>query len=226
MVLSPSRHGSRFAALLGVVGLAAGAVIVLLLAFLPPTNAISVTTRTISEYGLSEDSWVFDIAVLLVAAGSVLILGGLLRERRLPAASVVLGALWVLGLLCVVAVPKANWAVTRGFSVGGTVHRFASFVAFLCLPFAILRAASSVFPDAPRRRRAVRLFAALSLAWFGVIIGAVVVGAVADQRWWTLIPLGLVERGMALTELVALALLAASSYENHTIPVADHMTAG
>jgi hypothetical protein len=37
----------------------------------------------------------------------------------------------------------------------------------------------------------------------------VVVAAAEDGRWWTLIPLGLVERGMALTELVALGVLLA-----------------
>lgn len=208
MVMSAPGRRSAVAALVGVAGLAVGAALVLLLAFIPPTNEISVTRRTISEYGLSDDKWLFNIAVLLVAAGSVLILGSLLREGRLPVASVVLGGLWVLGLLCIVAVPKANWAVTTGFSVGGTVHRFASFVAFLCLPFAILRAARPAFPDADRRRFTVRLFAVLSLAWFGVILGAIAIGAVAHHRWWTLIPLGLVERGMALTELVALTLLA------------------
>ena len=34
-----------------------------------------------------------------------------------------------------------------------------------------------------------------------------VVAAVDGGRWWTLIPLGLVERGMALTELIALGVL-------------------
>jgi hypothetical protein len=42
-----------------------------------------------------------------------------------------------------------------------------------------------------------------------VILGAVLVAAATDGRWWTLIPLGLVERGMALTELVALGVLLA-----------------
>lgn len=217
MVVSAPGRRSAVAALVGVAGLAVGAALVLLLAFIPPTNQISVTRRTISEYGLSPDRWLFDVAVLLVAAGSVLILGSLLRAGRLPTASVVLGALWVLGLLCVVAVPKANWAVTTGFSLGGTVHRFASFVAFLCLPFAILRATRPAFPDADRRRFTVRLFAVLSLAWFAVILGAIAIGAVVHDRWWMLIPLGIVERGMALTELVALTLLAVPAAHPPTV---------
>ncbi|HVV25297.1 MAG TPA: DUF998 domain-containing protein [Pseudonocardiaceae bacterium] len=208
MVVPAVGRRSAAAAVLGVVGLGIGAALVLSLAFIPPTDRISVTRRTISEYGLSDNKWLFNVAVLLVVAGSALIMGALWRARRLPVAAVVLGALWVLGLLCIVAVPKANWAVTVGFSASGTIHRFASFVAFLCLPFAVLSAARPVFAEAPRRRFTVRLFAVLSLAWFAVILGAIAIAALDHQRWWMLIPLGLVERGMALTELVALALLA------------------
>lgn len=208
MVASVTARRSGVAALCGVLGLVLGAGIVLALAFIPPTDQISVMRRTLSEYGLGANKGLFDVGVLLVVAGSTLILASLWRARRLPTPSVVFGALWVLGLLCIVVVPKANWAVVAGFSAGGTIHRFASFVAFLCLPFAVLTAARTVFPHAPRRRFAVRLFACLSLAWFGVILGAIAVGAVDHQRWWLLVPLGLVERAMALTELISIALLA------------------
>jgi Protein of unknown function (DUF998) len=136
------------------------------------------------------------------------IIGQLWSERRLPTASIILGTLWTVSLLVIVAFPKANWAVVNGFNLGGTVHRGASLVGFGCLPFAVLAAARTVFPDSPGRRFAARLFAVLSLAWFGAILVAVAVAAVTDQRWWQLIPLGAVERGMALTDLIALTLLA------------------
>lgn len=192
----------------GIAGLAAGAALIVLLALIPPTDEISVTRQTISQYGLTTGKWMFNLAVLLVAAGSAVILGQLWWERRLPTASVVLGALWTISLLVIVAFPKANWAVVTGFNLGGTVHRGASLIGFGCLPFAVLAAARTAFPDSPGRRFAARLFAVLSLAWFGAILVAVVVAAVTDQRWWQLIPLGAVERGMALTDLIALTLLA------------------
>jgi len=98
----------------------------------------------------------------------------------------------VLGLLVIVAVPKANWALVSGFNAGGTLHRAASVVAFVCLPIAILAAARAAFPDSAGRRSAVRVLAIAALAWFGVILGAVVIATAADERWWQLIPLGLV----------------------------------
>jgi hypothetical protein len=195
----------------GIAGLAGGAVLILLLALIPPTDEISVTRQTISQYGLSDDKWVFNLAVVLVAVGSAVILGDLRWQRRLPTASVALGALWTVSLLVIVAFPKANWAVVSGFNLGGTVHRAASLVGFGCLPFAVLAAARTAFPWSPGRRFTARLFAVLSLAWFGAILVAVAVAAVTGQHWWVVIPLGAVERGMALTELIALTVLALPS---------------
>ncbi|MBB4684455.1 DUF998 domain-containing protein [Amycolatopsis jiangsuensis] len=208
----------------GVAALAGGAALVLLLQLIPPTDEISVLRRTISEYGLSANKWVFDLAVALVAAGSAVTLAVLWLQRRLPWIAAVFGALWTIGLLVVVAFPKTDWTSVTASGTGGTLHRIASIVAFVCLPLAVLTAARAVFPDSPRRRFAARLFAVLSLAWFAVLLGAVAVAALTDQRWWVLIPLGLVERGLALTELVALAALALPS--RVTAPTSPRPTAG
>ncbi len=224
-----SRRHPAVLAWLGIVGLAAGAALVILLAFIPPTNDISVIRQTISQYGLSDNKGVFNVAVLLVAAGSVLILGTLRQQRRLPTAATVFGAGWVLGLLVIVAVPKANWALVSGFNAGGTLHRAASVVAFVCLPIAVLAAARAAFPCSAGRRSAVRVLAIAALAWFGVILGAVVIAAVADERWWQLIPLGLVERGMALTGLIALVTLAVPTRVIRTappVPVRSEVSSG
>lgn len=200
-----ARSGVAFA---GIAGLVAGAALIVLLALIPPTDEISVTRQTISQYGLSDGKWVFDLAVLLVAAGSAVIIGLLRWQDRLPRASVILGTLWTVSLLVIVVVPKANWALVTGFNLGGTVHRAASLIGFACLPFAVLAAARTAFPWSPGRRFAARLSAVLSLAWFGAILAAIAIAALTDQRWWQLIPLGAVERGMALTDLIALTVLA------------------
>lgn len=205
MVPIGRRPGVAFA---GIAALVVGAGLVLLLAVIPPTDEISVLRQTISQYGLSDNKWMFNTAVLLVAAGSALILTLLRLQHRLPTGATVFGALWTLCLLVIVAVPKANWALVTGFSPGGTLHRAASLVGFICLPIAVLLAARTAFPHSRTRRVVSRVFAVLALCWFAAILGAVVVAAVTDQRWWQIIPLGLVERGMALTELVALATLA------------------
>ncbi|UOZ03430.1 DUF998 domain-containing protein [Amycolatopsis sp. WQ 127309] len=196
-------------ALSGVGALFVGAVLILTLGLIPLTNDISVTSQTISQYGLSKGAWLFDLAVLLVAAGSALCFTALRIQNRLPVISATFGALWTIGLLVIVTFPRTNWAVETGSHLGGTLHRIASVVAFVCLPVAVLTGARAAFPRPVRRAFIVRLLGAVSLGWFAVIIGAIVVAAVNGERWWEIIPLGLVERGMALTEIVALVILAA-----------------
>jgi hypothetical protein len=44
-------------------------------------------------------------------------------------------------------------------------------------------------------------FALRPLAWFAVVLVTIVVATAGHARWWTIIPLGLVERGLALTGL-------------------------
>jgi hypothetical protein len=207
MVTIPARRVSVAVSLAGIAALVAGAALVLLLQVIPPTDEISVTRRTISEYGLSDHKWVFDLAVVLVALGSAAGLAVLGRQRRLPVPAAILGTLWTVGLLVIVAFPKPDWATVSRADFGGTLHRIASVVAFVALPLAVLVAARTAFPASPGRRWSARLLAIAALGWFAVILGAVVVAAVDGGRWWTLIPLGLVERGMALTELVALGVL-------------------
>ncbi|VVJ18232.1 Uncharacterised protein [Amycolatopsis camponoti] len=209
MVTVPARRTSLAVSLGGIAALVLGAALVLLLQVIPPTDEISATRRTISEYGLSDHKWVFDLAVVLVALGSAAGLGVLHSQRRLPVPAAVLGALWTVGLLVIVAFPKPDWATVSRSDFGGTLHRIASVVAFVALPLAVLVAARTAFPGSPGRRWLARVLAVASLAWFAVILGAVVVAAADGGRWWTLIPLGLVERGMALTELIALAVLLA-----------------
>ncbi|MEU3766797.1 DUF998 domain-containing protein [Amycolatopsis keratiniphila] len=198
---------SPLALLAAVVSVAGGALLILLLQVLPATSDISPVRRTISEYALSENKWIFDVAVLLVAFGSAIGFGALIRRKHLPALSAasVFCALWTVSLVVIVAFPKNNWAI--GPSTGGTVHRIASVVAFVCLPLAVWFAAKAVFPSSPARRAVTRVLAVAALAWFGVILGAIVVSMNGGEPWWRAIPLGLVERAMALTGLIALASL-------------------
>jgi hypothetical protein len=193
---------------LGIAALAVGAAMIALLGVLPSDVPVSVLRQTISQYGLTDNSWLFNSGVLLVAAGSAAIIAVLRAQRRLPTASTVLGSLWVVGLLVIVAFPKNNWAVNAAGTIGGWLHRYASVVAFVCLPIAVLLAAAQAFPDAPGRRLLARLLGYASLGWFLAILAAVPVGAAVGGNWWELIPLGLMERGMAFTEVIALAALA------------------
>lgn len=216
---------STLAPFAAVAAVAGGALLILLLQVLPATSDISPIRRTISEYALSEYKWIFDIAVLLVALGSAIGFGALVRRKHLPALSAasIFCALWTISLVLIVAFPKNNWAI--GPSTGGTVHRIASVVAFICLPLAVLFAAKAVFPSSPARRALARVLAVAALAWFGVIIGAIVISMNGGEPWWRAIPLGLVERAMALTGLIALAALLIPGKVAAAAPVTEEQEA-
>src|SRR5947208_3649158 len=59
-------------ALASVVALVLGSVLMLVLHVIPPTDEISPMRRTLSQYALTSNKWLFDVAVLLIALGSVL----------------------------------------------------------------------------------------------------------------------------------------------------------
>ncbi|SBS73036.1 conserved membrane hypothetical protein [uncultured Mycobacterium sp.] len=191
---------------IGVFGAVAPMVVVLALDATvggQPSRRGELRSATISEYVYTAGSWAFVAAVLVLAGGSAALLYGLIRAgrvRSLSAGSVFMG-LWVVGLVAVVAFPKHNWVA--GPSASGTMHRFATLVAFVALPLAVLLIARGQSAAA----RAARWLAVIGIGWLTILFGAIAVGMVTGQRWWTLIPLGLVERGIAGFEAAALIAL-------------------
>lgn len=164
-----------------------------------PLRGRALRHATISEYVFTTGGWLFVASVLALAAGSALLLAGLIHAGRVSpwSAGSVLLVLWVIGLLGVVAFPKHNWAV--GPSPSGTVHRAATLLAFVALPVAVLVIARGRELWA----RAARWLAWGSVGWLGVLFGAIAVAAVTERAWWRIIPLGLVERGIAGFEVAA-----------------------
>jgi hypothetical protein len=210
-------RGGPMLPLLALAALACGAALMVLLQVLPPTDEISPIQRTISEYALSDNKWIFDLSVAMVAIGSVCAFLALVRHRLMRAVSpaTVLFSAWIVGLVTIVIFPKTDWSV--GPSLGGSIHRVASLVAFLCLPLAVMAAARAVFAHAPAWRRTVQSLGVAALLWFLPILIAVLVMAAGGPPWWRSIPLGLVERGLALTEVLAIAALALGLHVRRTI---------
>lgn len=189
----------RLSALAGVV---VAVVMMALLHVMPPSSLVNPVTRTLSEYALLSDAWVFNVGVVALAVGSLAVVGWLVAQGVIRFVSVpsFLVAVWSACLLVIVAFPKNNWAI--GPSMGGTVHRVASVVAFVALPLAAImvgRAARSWWPVA---------LGIVAFLWFAVILGAVLMQPVTGTRWWLAIPLGMVERGMLFTEVLAVAAMA------------------
>lgn len=187
--------------------LALGAVLMLSLHVLPGSDDVDIVRRTISQYALGPNKWLFDIAVLLVATGSALAFADLVRRRFVRPLSlpVVLGGLWTLSLLVVVWFTKTDWTV--GPSMGGAIHRWASVVGFVSLPLAVLIVARKVFATEPGWRFAAQAFGLLSLSGIGVLFVGFVRMLSGGGPWWRFVPLGLVERAMALTVVASIAVL-------------------
>lgn len=203
----PRRTAVRVLSLAAQAGIVATLVVFAALHLLPPTREISSVRRTISEYALTSSAWAFDLAVIALACSSAAVFAGLIASRRVGPVSAgsVFGAVWVAGLLTLVSFPKHNWALDGGAGHSGQIHRLASLVAFLALPVAVLAIARRR-PDRPHPASAGWAFwlATTSLLWFAPIVVAVITW---PRSWWQEIPLGLIERGLALTEVMALIAL-------------------
>lgn len=192
---------------IGLVVTATAGTLVGLLHLIPPTSAVSPVRRTISEYQLTDLAWVFNLGVIGVALGSAAVFtaAALTRSPRRVALAwgVALGALWVIGMLLIALFTKTDWSV--GPSSTGTIHRWASIVAFLSVPVAVPLLVRATGPTTASGRAAA-LLAALSPLWLLWIVVAMLMGGTG--RWWSVVPLGLVERGLAVTEVLSVVFLA------------------
>jgi Protein of unknown function (DUF998) len=137
------------------------------------------------------------------------VLAGLLRARlvRLRGVAATLLAAWSICLVVVVAFEKIDWSV--GPTPAGYVHRYASLLAFLCLPVAalVLGRAWRADPRWGRFATATCWSGALALIWLTPILLGFVLRPLTGVPWWQFVPLGLFERGLALTEVVTVVVM-------------------
>ncbi|MEW9553567.1 DUF998 domain-containing protein [Nonomuraea sp. NPDC050783] len=194
----PARWG------LGAAGAGIAVILGLDLAGLGETNPLR---RTISEHGLGPSGWIFGLGVGLLAAGSAAIAVSLARKRLAGVVGTVALLGWSAGLFLTAWFEKHDWSV--GPSTSGSIHRAGSLIAFLCLPLA------AVVIARPWRRRPERSRATLvafglgvcSVLWVVGIGTVALIGARNGMPWYRVMPLGLVERGLAITEVAALLAL-------------------
>jgi len=205
------------------LGLAAVALCAVLVGALHALQAAQVDPirRTISEYALGEYGWMFDLGVIGLAVGSLLVLLALIRAGLLgpySAGALALGT-WSVTLLVVVAFEKANWSI--GPSVGGYIHRYASLAAFIALPVAALALGRRWRRDPQFGRCAAgsRVLGWVSLGWLSTIVLGVFLRPLTGVPWWQFVPLGLVERGLAITEVVAVVVMAAWAWRAGAVRV-------
>lgn len=205
--------------------LALGSVLVLALHVLPPSNRVSPWTRTISEYALGANGWMFDVGVLALAGGSLVVLAALARAGAVPArgGAAVFTALWSAGLVVLVVFEKYDFAHGGHSGPSGLIHRAASLVAFLSLPVAALlatRGAAEANPEWRRRARRARRAAWVSCACLALLVYAIGRGVATDVAWWRVFPLGALERLIALSEVITMIALGAWARATRPAPSA------
>ncbi|MER5262990.1 DUF998 domain-containing protein [Actinosynnema sp. NPDC002837] len=208
--LAPTRSPARFVALAGAVAVVLTVALVGGMDLYRLGDSTRHLRRTISEYALGPQRWVFDTAVLLLVFGSAAILAVLVRRGVAKWNSVGSAAFaaWSVGLTLVVIFPKNNWAI--GPSMSGSIHRFGSLLAFVALPIAAMMLARPWRrdPEWGAHARWTFRFGVLSALAFTPILYAIGVNAVVGTSWWRVIPLGYVERLLVLTEVVAVLVAA------------------
>jgi hypothetical protein len=196
----------------GLSLLSVGSLLILLLHVLPPSNRVNPMTRTISEYALGANGWMFDLGVLALAVGSMVVLAGLVRTgvvRAIGGTSVFI-TFWSASLTVLVIFEKYDFQNGQHTGASGMIHRMASLVAFLSLPLAVLLASRGAARRNPGWRRPAawtRWAGIVSCACLSLLIYAIVRGLVTDVSWWRVFPLGAMERLIALSDILAVSVL-------------------
>ncbi|MBY6676452.1 DUF998 domain-containing protein [Rhodococcus sp. BP-332] len=210
---------------LGLLSILLGAATVVVLDVVTALGSPSHLRRTISEYGLGAQQWVFTAGVLLLAVGSGAVLVAAVRQSLLRASSVAAVAmtLWTVGLVAVVAVPKQDWSNDATLGLGGAVHRAGAAVAFVSIPVAVIALAAPWIRSSEWARHARRTFVlgVLSVVAIAPIGYALLVGMTTSTPWYRVVTLGHVERILVVVEVIALIAVAwwvrASAYRSSSV---------
>ncbi|MCX4386727.1 DUF998 domain-containing protein [Micromonospora peucetia] len=200
-------RATRNSGLLALGGIALAALLAVI-GHLEVNEDLNPWALTVSDFAVSDRGGVIDVAMVVLAAASAVLLPALRRAGRLPGAgrpgvgrpragllAEALLAAWVGGLLLAAVVPTNEPGLPM--DTAAYVHRYSSVVAFLALPVAGWLLARRL-PGAAGRP--VRGLAAASVA----LAAAMVWSAYPGDR----LLLGLVERVLILTEVAMLVVVA------------------
>jgi len=209
VVESPARPSGRAIAAGGVLAVVLTVVLVAGLDTGTALTAPDGLRRTISEYGLGPQAWVFTAAVVLLAAGSIAALVTFVRHGllKLFSGTSIALTLWTLGMIVIAIFPKQDRSMPS--SMSGQVHRLASLVAFISLPIAafLLAKAMARKHEWTAFVRRTRILGALSVVMFSPLVYSIVVGVITGTAWWRVLPIGYVERGLLLAEVLTVLVI-------------------
>ena len=196
---------ARRLAVLGIGGVAVSTVAIGFLHLVEPSRSLDPLSRTISEYALLSNGWIFNWGVLLLAFASVLVLLAMIVRQIVPWKSwgALMTFVWSIGLVGLVVFPKQGFG--NNPSLAGRVHWTWTLIAFFSLPIGTClmcwqhRVVAGRWP-----RWAVRL-SMIAGGWFVILTAQTLISAVTPIHAWVVV--GLVERGLSLTEMAVVAVL-------------------
>ncbi|MGI8416142.1 MAG: DUF998 domain-containing protein [Nakamurella sp.] len=175
---------------------------------IPPSSSLNPVRRTISEYSLLTDGWIFDAGVLTLAAGSAAVISALVVQRMLPLRSwsALFLSTWCIGLVGLVVFPKHGFGADTTFA--GRVHWTWTLLAFFSLPIgtAMLVRIKRIELGTSRWPIRANRLSLIAGCWFVVLAGQTVSSVVDPAGMWPIV--GLVERGLSLTEMATVWVLA------------------
>ncbi|NNG36345.1 DUF998 domain-containing protein [Nakamurella aerolata] len=218
------RRAVRRLSIAGLVGIAISCALEIVMHITPGGRRLDPLRTTISEYALVPGAWMFAAGVLVLAAASVLI-GAALHHSgtiRFRGGWAVWYSLWCVGLVGLTVITKTM--IGPDPTVQGRIHWSFTLLAFVSLPIALLLVVrrhvrrqldfgnaprDGALPEPPAPHRAVRIIAMLtwiSFGWFAVLAAQTVLSLLGKDG---LLPwVGIIERGVATTEIVAVGVLA------------------
>lgn len=169
-------------------------------------SELNPITKTLSEYALLANGWLFSATLVSAGIGSAVLTVAMVRSRltpgRLPGW---LTAIWSVCLVVIALVPKDGPGEP---TLGGHVHRFAVLVGFLSLPIAglAIARAHAARPEFRRIASAVDFCSKATMCSVGGFLGVYGILRLSGWRWGDLLPLGLLERQVCVTALFLLVL--------------------
>jgi hypothetical protein len=199
-------------AVAGLAGVALATLLELVMHLVPGGRRLNPLDATISAYALVPDGWLYAAGVIVLAVASVLLaaallLSGLLSWRGWWAFWF---ASWCVGLMCLTLITKTE--IGPNDSVQSRIHWSFTLLAFVSLPLSVLlmvkdlrRRTGLAGQPLPRPLRAAWVLMWIAIGWFASLAGQSALSVIhrGDLFPWV----GLLERGVAVTEMAAVACL-------------------
>ncbi len=190
---------------IGIVGVLISLAAITALHLMWPSRSLDPLSRTISEYALLSDGWIFDWGVVLLSGSSAVILLAMMVREMVAWRSwgALMTSLWSIGLIGLVVFPKHGFGSNP--SIAGRVHWTWTLIAFFSLPIGTALMCGQHRRAAGRWPRWAARLSMVAGGWFVVLTGQTVLSALTPVQAWRVV--GLVERALSVTEMAVVVVL-------------------